>query len=139
MEIRQARPEDAREVSGVISELDTREYGYSDIGHVMDYIRRGRYYVLCENGAVVGAMALKPVEGSCQIYTIASRRKGGGRALVEYAIQKCRKEGVPKLWCWSMAHYKAKGFYGKLGFEEQYLLKKQWLGMDCFFFGKVID
>lgn len=139
MEIRQAVLEDAEKISQIIAVLDTKDYGYSDLGHIDDYIARGMYYVAVDEGEIVGAMALKRVEGSYQIYSIASKKKGAGRTMVEFAIEKCKQESVPKLWCWSMKHYKVEGFYEKMGFEEEFLLKRQWLGGDCYFFGKVID
>jgi hypothetical protein len=38
-----------------------------------------------------------------------------------------------------MERYKVKGFYEKMGFSEEFLLKKQWLGQDCYFFGRVVE
>ena len=50
-----------------------------------------------------------------------------------------KKEGIPKLWCWSLKRYGAEGFYKKMEFEESCLLKRQGFGEDCYFFGKAID
>lgn len=139
MEVKCARLAESKKIAEIVSVLDTNDYGYSDLPHVEDYVSRGMYYIAVDNGEIVAAMALKPVERSYQIYTIASKKKGGGRALVDFAVEKCRNEGITKLWAWSMVHYNVKGFYEKMGFEEEFLLKKQWLGMDCYFFGKVIE
>ncbi|MGC4005980.1 MAG: GNAT family N-acetyltransferase [Pirellulales bacterium] len=88
---------------------------------------------------VVAAMALEYDDQSYKILALASRKKGGGSALIRMAEAKCRAEGVPKLWCWSLARYDVSGFYKKQGFEERHLLRRQFLGEDCWFFGKVID
>jgi N-acetylglutamate synthase-like GNAT family acetyltransferase len=138
MEVRLAVMDEAEKISEIAKALEIADYGYSDLKHIRDFISRGRYYVVVDNGEIVGIMSLKRVEGSIQIFSIASRKKGAGKTMVEFAVRKCREEGVPKLWCWSMKAYDVKGFYEKMGFEEQYLMRKQWLGGDCYFFGKVI-
>ncbi|MBU1167313.1 hypothetical protein KKC60_02805 [Patescibacteria group bacterium] len=74
-----------------------------------------------------------------EIVCLSSNINQGGQKLVEHAIKKCQEENIPKLWCWSMKSYNAKGFYEKMKFSETYLLKKQGFGEDCYFFGRVID
>lgn len=116
--------------------LDFSEYNYSNRKEIKKCIDAGQYFVAVEK-EIAGAMILILDENSCQIRAIASGKKGAGRLLVNFAIDKCKKEGIPKLWCWSLARRKAEGFYEKMGFEEKLLMRKQWLGEDCWIFGKV--
>ena len=77
-------------------------------------------------------------EGACEIYALAANKKGAGTLLIKEAIKYCKENKLPKLWCWSLSKYKAIEFYKKMGFKEQYLLKKQCYGEDCYFFGMLI-
>ncbi len=138
MEVVRAGFQDLRQISRIISALDFPGHSFSVAAMVKDHIAHGRYFVSRHEGETVGAMALIERDGACQIYSITSVRKGAGRAMVEFAVEECRSDGIPKLWCWSLTRYKAKGFYEKMGFEEQVLLRKQWYGEDCYFFGKVV-
>ena len=138
MIIKKATLNDVKTISKIISVLNTKNYHPSDIKQIKYYISRGWYYVALYNSKIVGAMALEPTEGSYHIYSIASKKNGVGRVLIDYAIKKCIKEKIPKLWCWSLKRYDCKGFWEKMNFEESFLLKKQWHGEDCYLFGKVI-
>lgn len=133
-----AKQNNLAKVSGIFNALNTVHYNFSDTKKIKTMIDRGWVYTIKVNKNIMAAMVLKPAEGSYQIYAIASTRKGGGRALIDFAVKKCQKEKVPKLWCWSLSRYKAKGFYQKMGFKEQLKLKKQWYGEDCYIFGRVI-
>ncbi len=139
MKVRPAKKEDCMEISRLFTVLDFEKYSPSDSKRVRAYVEKGEGFVATNNGKVVAAMLLKLEEFCYEIITIASSMKGGGTALVKFALQKCKKEKVPKLWCWSLKRYKAKGFYEKMGFEECYLLKKHGFGEDCYIIGKVIN
>ncbi len=126
-------------IASIISVLDTEHYHYSDVTQITKYVQQGWYYLALNENGPIGAMCLEPTEGSYQIDTIASRQKGAGRSLIQFAIQKCKKERVSKLWCWSLTRYHAIGFYKAMGFKERFLLKKQWYGEDCYLFGMAIS
>ena len=138
MKVIRAQKKHISDISKLMSALDTKDYSFSDKKHVEDFIVKGWYYIALQKNEMTGAMALEPIEGSYQIYSITSTKKGVGKALIDFAIKKCKDEKVAKLWCWSLKRYKAKGFYEKMGFEEFFLLRKQWYGEDCYFFGKII-
>jgi len=125
-------------IARIISVLDTEHYRFSDTKRIAALVSKGWYFIALKGNQPIGAMCLEPIEGSYQIDTIASRQKGTGRRLIQFAIQKCKKEKMPKLWCWSLTRYHAKGFYVAMGFEERFLLKKQWFGENCYLFGMVI-
>lgn len=125
-------------ISRIIAALDFSGHRFSDPRIIKRQITRGRYYLCRHNDLAIGAIGLTQSDSACQIFAIASTQKGAGRAMVEFAVEQCKTDGVPKLWCWSLLRYQAKGFYEKMGFEESIILRKQWYGEDCYFFGKVI-
>lgn len=134
--IRKATDEDILLISEMMKVLDMGELNPSDPSSIEKILEQ--YVVAFDGQYPVGAMSLNVEEGSCEIYTLTSRKPGTGRALIEYAEQICRDRKLSKLWCWSLARYNARGFYEKVGFEEAFLMKKQWFGEDSYLFGKVI-
>ncbi|MBU1934667.1 GNAT family N-acetyltransferase [Patescibacteria group bacterium] len=140
MEIIQATKEHISKISEINSVLDTEQYHFSSPDSIERFIEKGQYFIAVENGEILGAISIRPIDGSYQIFTIATAKsnEGIGSALVEFAINKCKEDGIKKLWCWSLIRYDAKGFYESMGFEEEILLKKQWHNEDCYLFGKVI-
>ena len=138
MQIRQATLEDIPGISNVISVLDYKDLQPSNPDSIQTHVAGDHYFVAEEKGTIVGALCLLIVEQSAEIYALASRQPGAGSALVAHVEKICKDKGIPKLWAWSLKHYKAEGFYTKIGFTEQILLRKQWFNEDCWFFGKVI-
>jgi GNAT superfamily N-acetyltransferase len=55
--------------------------------------------------------------------SIVSVQKGAGTAMMSHILQTCKKQGVKKIWGWSLVRYDAKKFYEKINLDEQYLLK----------------
>jgi N-acetylglutamate synthase-like GNAT family acetyltransferase len=146
--VRLAEPNDAKAVAEHLATLHIDDQSLYTEQSVAEPIKAKSVYVAFDpttpgDEALLGAMILVAEQQSYIIDAIACRidaqRRGAGRALVEYAAQKCRDEGVPKLWCWSLAMYHAEEFYRKLGFGEAFLLEKQFYGKDCWLLGKVID
>jgi N-acetylglutamate synthase-like GNAT family acetyltransferase len=133
-----AKKEDSQDVANLLKVLNTEKYFFSDRRSIDKYIRRKGCFVAIQNKNIIGAMVLRLSDKSLEISLVSSGKKGAGRALVNFAIQKCIKENMPKIWCWSLKRYGAEGFYKKMGFKERFLLKKQWHGEDCYFFGKEI-
>lgn len=136
--IRLATLSDIPQIAKIVSKLDTEHCQSSDLDRIRRYIERSLYYIAEEDHTIISAMVLNKIEGSYQVFLISSRKKGGGKALIEYAVWKCRQEKIKKLWCWSLTRYQARGFYEKMGFDEIFLLKNQWYGEDCYFLGKNI-
>lgn len=139
MRIVRAEVEHLEEVSTIYRALDTPFMQPSALERIRSAMKEGTVFVALENEHVQGAMTLEIVENSGEIVMIASRKKGAGRKLIEFAIQQCHAAHASKLWCWSLVRYHAEGFYQKMGFEEAFLLRKHWFGEDCWLFGKVIQ
>lgn len=137
--IRKAKLEDITKISEIMKVLDIPNLQPSNHENIRKFIEKEEYYVAINNAEVVGAMSLIIEEDSCQIYSISSKLKGAGRELIRYAIELCKERRVPKIWCWSLTRYNAQGFYEKMGFEEKFLMKKQWLEEDCYIFGKIVE
>lgn len=138
MEIVKATEAHMKELSTLLKGLDIEEYSFSEEEKIAPLIQEGNYYIAIEENKIVGAIGLVIIEESCEIDALITSKKGVGKALIDFAIELCKKEDVKKLWCWSLKRYNAIGFYDKMGFEEQFLLKRHWCGEDCYIFGKVI-
>ena len=139
MEIVKATKTHAKELSALLKGLDTEEYSFSEVEKITPLIEDGNYYIAIEEGKIVGTIGIVIVEESCEIDALITSQKGVGKALIDFAVEKCKKEDVKKIWCWSLKRYNAIGFYDKMGFKEQFLLEKQWCGEDCYIFGRVIE
>jgi len=142
MKIIKAKIQDVDKISRLIKKLDAKGFKFSDREKIANQISNKAvdYYLALDNKKAVGAIGMIFSRGSCQIYSIAVkvRRKGIGRKLVNSAISKCKNKKISKIWCWSLSKYRAAGFYRKLKFEEEILLKQQWQGMDCYLFAKLL-
>lgn len=139
MKIQPAHVENVCEVCELLKALDTEKRTFSDEKINLLFISKEWCHIVVDNGKVVGVMVLEPTEGSYKIYTLVSEKKGAGRLLVNRAVEICRENNIPKLWCWSLVRYSAEGFYKKMGFTESFLLYKQWDGEDCYFLGKLLE
>jgi len=139
MEIVKAEKSHAKELSKLLKGLDTEEYSFSEVEKITPLIENGNYFVAIEDNEIVGTIALIIVEESCEIDALITSKKGVGKALIDFTVELCKKENVKKIWCWSLKRYNAIGFYDKMGFKEQFLLKKHWCGEDCYIFGRVIE
>lgn len=148
LQVRKAETIHADGVAASLAQLHFEDHAPFDQARVLALIESGTVYVAIEESApgedaVQGAMVLAEEHRSYRISALGSRlgaeRLGAGRTLVEYAIRRCEQKGVPKLWCWSLDLYNAKGFYERLGFTEAHRLEKQFFGKDCWFLGRVIE
>ena len=126
MKIQLAHVQHLRDVCELLKVLDTEKRTFSDEKQNLFFISKQWCYIVVESGNILGVMVLEPTEGSYKIYTLVSKQKGTGKLLVNWAIDICRKNNIPKLWCWSLARYAVEGFYKKMGFAESFLLHKQW-------------
>jgi len=138
MKIRRAKKEEVNKISKIISVLDTKHYKFSKKDKIKTFIQKKSCYVALEDSKIMGSICLDLSKEACKIYSIVSKKKGCGMLMINKAVELCKKNKVSKLWCWSLIRYKAKGFYDKMGFEEQFLLKKHLYGEDCYIFGKII-
>jgi N-acetylglutamate synthase-like GNAT family acetyltransferase len=138
MEVLKAKTKDVKKIIEIISMLNTENYNFSEKNKIEEFIKKGLCYVVKDNQDIVGATTLNIEEGACEIYALATNKKVAGTLLIKEVITFCKENKLPKLWCWSLSNYKTKGFYNKMGFKEQFLLKKQCYGEDCYFFGMLI-
>ncbi|MFA6547979.1 MAG: GNAT family N-acetyltransferase [Candidatus Magasanikbacteria bacterium] len=138
IEIQLAQKCDSKKVSELFKVIDTEHACFSKLTDMIGYIKKKQCFVAVQSGKIVGAIILREEDRGYEIYLIRSTVKGGGKVLIEFAKKKCKQDKMFKLWCWSLIRYKAKGFYKKMGFEEIFLLKQQWHGEDCYFFGHKI-
>ena len=138
MKVRLAKKEEVNKISKIVSVLNTKHYKFSNKDKIKKFIQERNCHVVLNDKEIVGAMCLDLSKEACKIYSIVSKKKGCGRLLINKAIEVCKKKKVSKLWCWSLIRYQAKGFYAKMGFEEQFLLKKHLYSEDCYIFGKII-
>ena len=143
MRIKKATINDVDKISRIVSVLDAPGFDFSDKEKISNQIKNKAvdYYLALQNKKAVGVIGIIFSRGSCQIYSVAVniRRKGIGTRLVNFAIRQCKNKKASKIWCWSLSKYRAAGFYRKMRFEEEILLKKQWHKMDCYLFGKLLN
>lgn len=137
--IGRATPSEALQISDVLKALDTENFCFSEQKKVEECIANGTAFVMRKGQSVLAAMLLNYEEEACEVYVIASREPGGGKALIQLATEECRAKMIPKIWCWSLERYGALGFWRKMGFDEELLLKKQSFGENCYIFGKTIE
>lgn len=129
-----------------LAQLDFEGRRFFDEVQLLSAINDQRLYVVLtmqgSDEVVAGAMVLLFDDSSYMIVGIAVHRehqgKGIGTALIDFAESKCRADHAQKLWCWSMCRYEAKPFYERLGFDEAFLMRQQFCGEDCWYFGKTI-
>ncbi|MBN2087938.1 GNAT family N-acetyltransferase [Candidatus Peregrinibacteria bacterium] len=141
IEVIKASKKHIPDIAKINEVLDTPHFCRSNKELIEKNISKEHYFIAVDNKKVLGAMAIILDEGIYEIDSLATsqEKKGIGKMLIDFAVEKCKKEKVPKLWCWSLARYKARGFYKKMGFEEDILLKKHAHGEDCYLFGKIIE
>ena len=145
--VRRADVSDVEQVATHLRVLDFDDHHFYDLETVRERCEAPETIVLVsvseETGLVGGAMVLQFEDQSCQIEALGclpeSQGRGAGAALIRAAVEHCRRHAIPKLWCWSMETYGAERFYRSLGFHEEILLKRQFFGEDCWFFGQLIE
>ncbi len=137
--VQSALPTDNTAVSELLQCLDTENYKFSDIDGVTNHIDNNQCFVIRGDGELLGVVILDVDDQSLQVKYIVSKAKGGGRDLLRFSEEYALDRNLLKIWCWSLVRYQAIGFYAKMGFTEQFLLKKQNYGEDCYIFGKVLQ
>lgn len=86
-------------------------------------IKKGNYYILVDNGEILGAINLRKYKKEHHISTIAVKkdmhRKNLGKKLIEFAKESTIKEKVHLLTVNSFVDYNLEGFYTKCGFYKE--------------------
>lgn len=141
MKIRKAESGDIGVLIGLFGQLYRLEDKWTKEKLLKDLDKKN-YFVLEIDNEIVGVISLEIQIDICQIEAIIVKpewhKKGIGKNLINYAQEFTKKEGCHKLWCWSLEVYNAKGFFIKMGFEQEGLLHKHWFGQDCYVFGKQV-
>jgi N-acetylglutamate synthase-like GNAT family acetyltransferase len=142
MNILKASSSDITSISQTLKLLDTQHYTFSDPAGIQESISKNLCWVSRAGAEVEGALVAREVEGSIEIYALAvrpgSQRSGIGAQLLAAAEAEAQQRGMEKMWCWSLVRYSASEFYLRNGFQEMYLLERQFYGEDCWFCGKQI-
>lgn len=141
MNLRPATEQDLSTISSILTKMDTDAFKNSDIEYLRKILSHQDLYVVIQHEEIIWVVVYRISEQNCEIVTLCAKdeRSGFGRYVIEHIETICREQQIPKLWCRSFAEYGAQGFYEKMWFEEQYLLKQQFSGHDTWFFWKVID
>lgn len=140
MIITKANIKELQSTCKLLKKLNTENYNYSEEESVENFITSGQTYVAKKEDEILGVAQINSIEGSWELRAIVVKEKnqGIGTELIKHIESQAREEEITKLWCWSLARYAARGFYEAAGFSEIYLLKQQFYGEDCWFFGKVL-
>jgi len=141
MKIRRAEKKDIPRLSECFGVLFRAEKDWNE-NSLLQKLAQREFFLGFKGKEAVGAVSLHCGSGVCLIDALAIKPEfqgyGLGKQLLNFAEKYARKKGCHKLWCFSLAIYKAKGFYLKMGFQQEGLLRKHWFGMDCYIFGKQI-
>lgn len=141
MNLRPATEQDLQIISSILTKMDTSAFKNSDIGYLGKILQHQDLYVVTQHDEIIWAVVYRISEQNCEIVTLCAKDEGSGfgRYAINHLETICRKQQIPKLRCRSFAEYGAQGFYEKMWFEEQFLLKQQFSWFDTRFFGKVIQ
>lgn len=122
MEITNAKSENLQAILELNRQfhLDIANFKWDTPEWINQEIKIGNYIVLKEQENVLGAMCLESRDDGVHIETIAIKnelhRKGLGKRLIDYAVDRTKKEGQRKLMVESFLDYGLEGFYIKSGF-----------------------
>jgi GNAT superfamily N-acetyltransferase len=120
MEIEKATPAHLEEIIRINKAFDIMSPGFMNEYRTQDMIDLGCFYIVKEDDEVVGAMCLTENYDLMTVYTIAvdegHRRRGVGRALIEFAVDEGKRRGDTTLEVTSNKLFKTKDFYLRCGF-----------------------
>jgi len=105
-------------------------------------MKRCEYLVAREGKQIVGAISLFFEDKTCKIDDLAIKQeyqgKGIGTKLTERAEGIAKRRGCNKMWCFSSKDLNACGFYLKLGYNLEKIMKKHFERRDILYFGKIL-
>ena len=127
MEITNAKSENLEEIVELNKQfhLNIANFKWDTHEWINSEIMMGNYFILREADKVLGAICLESKDDGVHIETIAVKnelhRKGLGKKLISYAVDRAKKEGQRKLMVESFLDYGLEGFYTKSGFLKSVL------------------
>ena len=102
MRIRQATLADARRIQRIVTAellIDVPDFHWHTSAEITRAIRNDEYFVAVLKGRITGILCLRQDTDALWIETIAvarqHQRKGQGRALVRFAVERAGKLGLP--------------------------------------------
>ncbi|MDI6639542.1 MAG: ribosomal protein S18-alanine N-acetyltransferase [Methanocellales archaeon] len=94
------------------------------------------FFVAIRSGKLIGYVIVRLEGKTGHLLNLAVdprfRRQGVGGALVEFTIDRLRKEGAEEIWLEvRISNHVARAFYSALGFKEKRIAKKYYLSEDA--------
>jgi len=123
MILRQAELKDTKEILEIVSELylDIPHFVWNDEDFVKNQIQKNEYFVIEDQGQLMGIMSLRQRTNKINIETLAVRKnfksQGLGSKFIEFAKQFTKEKGFNILHAYSFSEYNSAGFYLKKGFK----------------------
>lgn len=123
MEIRKMVLKDLEEVTDLEKDLFSDPWSLKSFQHEIINNRLAHYYIVEEQGKIIGYFGFIIVLDECQIYNIAVskdyQKMGYGKKMIEYIIDFCKKEDVK----WIILEVREYNFpalelYMKYGFKK---------------------
>jgi ribosomal protein S18 acetylase RimI-like enzyme len=146
--IRKAKESDAKEIAKILNvQFKHGNYSKSFIQKykntekkILKDMKECDYFVIERQSKILGVISLIVIRGTCKIDDLAVRegyqRKGLGSKLIHFAESYARKRKCHKIWCTSSKELKASGFYKKLDFRLEGVLRRHFDKQDFFYFSK---
>lgn len=137
--LRQAELKDIKEILEIVSELylNIPHFVWNEEEFVVRQVQNKEYFVIEDDGGLVGIMSLRQRSNKVSIETLVVRKKfqskGFGSKFIEFAKQFTKDRGFNILHAYSFSEYHATDFYLKKGFKVlDYFGYYQNYKYDCF-------
>ena len=142
MNFQKAENSDYEQIRSIIQQkLDRDYFKYSEENLVKKLLENWYFYTLKVDWQVkwIAGLKFSLKNQNLEILLFASDIKWGGRFMMQEIEKLCKINWIKKIRCRSMADYDAVGFYQKMWFTENFLMKKQFMSRDCWILWKVLD
>jgi len=122
--LRKAEMSDFRSLSQItkLLHIDVPNFVWSDEKYIKRQIKNGEYFIIEQNGVLVGAMSLRVRNRKMHIETLVVNKefqsKGFGTQFINFAKKFSLEKGYDKLHAYSFFEYNMEKFYLKKGFTE---------------------
>jgi len=124
MPIRLATLADAKRIGRIATAellIDVPDFHWHTSAEITRAIRNDEYFVATLKGRIMGILCLKRDADTLWIETIAVKRqhqrKGQGRALVRFAVERAAQLGLPWVRVSTFSQYGAEKAYQRMGFR----------------------
>lgn len=122
--VRKATPVDAQNIATVahLLHLDMPDFVWSNPAYIAQQVNRGEYFMIEEQGMVVGIMSMRERNYKMHIETLVVKpefqSRGFGTLLLNYAKHVAQEKGHNTLHAYSFTEYNIENFYLKKGFQR---------------------